>query len=369
MNRARILVLTSIALLALLGGTVGVRLLRRGGPAKPGPAPARLARWTEKAPAATVPAPKPIDVAGLKVPCWGCPDAEGWPVAFRTDLDLLAPLGTGPGNAGAWFKDFTAQVGAREDEAEESKKRRGEGPGEFGKVLPPDDPLLREAEAWADQSTMRFYPDTFAMEGFRTRIPNLLLAMSIGKSWAARAALHPDSPAALDDCRRAIRWGRLLRQEDATILGDLVGIACIRLGAEQMYEIAVRRGDHPLALASAIVLGEHAPQRLRTARLLTRTETTAEGTTGAGFEVTGAKVKAIVDAAKGAPGRRFRLEAICQLSVVRTVGGRGQRREAEAALVRLSKDSDPLVSSLGRWVLSNDLDRSQLEGSAFPSLK
>ena len=31
-----------------------------------------------------------------------------------------------------------------------------------------DDPLLREAEPWCDQATMRFYPQFLPLEGYRT---------------------------------------------------------------------------------------------------------------------------------------------------------------------------------------------------------
>ena len=27
------------------------------------------------------------------MPCWSCPQARSWPITFKTDLDLLAPLG------------------------------------------------------------------------------------------------------------------------------------------------------------------------------------------------------------------------------------------------------------------------------------
>ncbi len=68
--------------------------------------------------AATVPAPKALSLATLAAPCWGCPEATKWPIAFRTDLDLLAPLGNGPANAGLFFKDFAKPNGSRFAEAD-----------------------------------------------------------------------------------------------------------------------------------------------------------------------------------------------------------------------------------------------------------
>ena len=356
MKRPRALVLAAIAVVVLLAASLAVRLLGRDRGGAPAPAPVRLPRCAALPSIAPVPAPSAP--GALKTPCWGCPEANEWPVAFRTDLDLLAPLGKGTANAALWLKDFSREVGAREGDASLAMKRRVEGPADFGKVLPGDDPLLAEADPWADQAVMRFYPDAFGMQGFETRLPDLLFALTLGKSWAARAAAHPGSPAAIEDGRRAIRWGRLLRQDDATIVQDLVALACIRLGAEQLYEAAVRNGDHPLALASAMVLGEHAPQRLRTAQLLTRFDltvvdgfdTTLLGRVFAGGRnVSEKKLDAILEVARSAPDRRFRLEAIHQLAIVRAAGSRAQRGRAEKALDGLSASADPLVSAASRW--------------------
>ena len=363
MIRPRTFVLAAIAVVVLLGGTLGVRLLN-GSPAPATvPAPPRLAPNTLAAPPASVPAPKPI--GALKVPCWGCPDAKEWPIAFRTDLDQLAPLGNGTGNAALWLKDFTKQVGAREAEAEQALNRRVEGPGDFGRILPGDDPLLAEAERWADQGTFRIHPEILPLQGFQTRIPNLLLAIAFSKSWAARAASHLDSPAALEDARRAIRWGRLLRQEDVTILQDLVGIACIRLGAEPRYSAAVRRGDHSLALAAAMVLGEHAPQRLMTAEVLTRLEladvpTPAGGAFKSGRQVSEKKLAAILEIAKGSPNRRFRLEAIAQMQLARQLGAAAQKSRVESALDGFAGDKDPLVAAAARHARETALDDATL---------
>jgi hypothetical protein len=366
MIRPRTLVLAAIAVLALLAGTLGFRLLN-GNPATSKPAPTQLPRFTGAAVLASVSAPLPI--GALKVPCWGCPDAEKWPIRFQTDLDLLAPLGNGTVNAALWLKDFSKQVGEREADAEQAANRRVEGPGDYGKVLPGNDPLLAEAEPWADQGVMRLYPDVYPAAGFETRLPNLLFALTLSKSWAARAATRPDSPSALEDARRAIRWGRLLRQDDATIVQDLVGIACIRLGAAQLYDLAVRRGDHQLALASAIVMGEHAPQRLRTAQILTRLELTAVAgfepthlgrVFKSGHEVSESKLAAVLEIVKSAPDRRFRLEAIAQLHLVRQLGSKAQQARVEETLDGLIGGPDPLVAAAARHARQTTIDEETL---------
>ncbi len=344
MNRPRTLVLAALAVVAVLAAALGFRWAAAGKPSAAPPARPPLARLTTPAPPARIPLPIHVDV--LKVPCWSCPDSEKWPIRFQTDLDVLAPLGDGPANAALWLKDFAKPQGARLEEAEAAMKRRVEGAAGLGLVLPPDDPLLKEAAPWADQATMRFYPDVWAAEGASTPIPNLLVAITLSRSWVARAASNPDTPAALEDCRRAIRWGRLLRQEDATVIQDLIGLASIRMGADQLYVLAARRGDQPLMLAAAIVLGEAAPQRLRTAEFMTRILTD-----GKYEKVTDPNVDRAIQAAKTSPDRRFRNEAIVMLGFTRFMGTSAQRESAEKTLTGLKASSDALTVGNARWAL------------------
>ncbi len=345
MNRPRSMVLAALALVVLLGATLGTRLVVFAQSPAARPAAPALPRYDRSAPAARVPLPVRVDVP--PVPCWSCPQSERWPVRFQTDLDVLAPLGDGTANAALWLKDFAKPRGARVSEAEAAMKRRIEGPGDFGLVLPPGDPLLAEAEPWADQATMRFYPDVWSGQGATTPIPNLLVALSLAKSWAARAAANPDAPSAMEDCRRAIRWGRLLRQEDATLIQDLVGLASIRLGAEELYALAARRGDRTLMLAAAIVQGEAAPQRLRTAEITTRLHVSAGGKDG----LADGKVDDLIAVAKISPDRRFRNEAIVMLGLARFKGTSAQREKVEKTLVELQASADAFVAGNARWAL------------------
>jgi hypothetical protein len=351
-SRPRTLVLAALSLVAVLAAALGIRWawLGRRFPAPPAKPP--LTRFDKPAPPARVPVPIHVDVP--KVPCWSCPDSEKWPIRFQTDLDLLAPLGDGSANAALWLKDFAKPQGARLPEAEKAMQRRIAGPGDFGLVLPPGDPLLKEAEPWADQASLRFYPDVWAVEGGSTPLPNLLVSLSFAKSWAARAASNPDAPAAIEDCRRAIRWGRLLRQDDATIIQDLIGLASIRIGAEQLYVLAARHGDQPLMLAAAIVQGEAAPQRLRTAQLLTRVGIQAAEKDA----VTDGKVDDVIGVAKTSPDRRFRNEAIVMLGFARFMGSSAQCRKAERGLAELKASPDAMTAGNARWAL--ELRRADL---------
>jgi hypothetical protein len=356
-------VLVAFALFAVLAGLLGVRLLagaRVPGVATPGPA----------APAATVPAPKAAVLSALEFPCWGCPEAQRWPVTFRTDLDLLAPLGNGPANAGAFFKDFAKPGGRRYAEAVAMMERRVEGPPALGKVLPPDDPLLLEAEPWCDQASMRYYPDFFPLEGFNTQLPNLLVPLAFAKSWVARGLAVEDPSLAMEDFRRAIRLGRLLRQEDATIIADLVGLACIRYGALGIYDVARREGDTPLALVASNVLGEHAPQRLLTSERITKVELRPYVRESAGGELTLAlpdsRLDAIVELATGERDVRFRGEGIVTLALVRTLGTEAQQERALSTLNALAKSTDARVSALASWNLSHGLSKESIAQALSP---
>ena len=345
----RVPVLAALAVVLALAAFLGFRLVASG--RSPAADPARPVT-----PAATVPAPKAFSLANLAAPCWGCPEATSWPVAFRTDLDLLAPLGNGPANAGLFFRDFAKPNGSRYAEAAAALERRVDGPAELGKVLPPDDPLLLEAEPWCDQATMRFYPDFFPLEGYATQLPNLLVPLNLAKSWVARGLASNDPVRAMADFRRAIRLGRLLRQEDATIIADLVGLACIRAGAQGVYDHARRSGDAPLAVLASVVLGEHAPQRFLTSERVTKVSLRPFARTGADgtptLDLPDDQLEAIVALARSDPDRRFRGEGILTLSIVRALGTKPQQERSLEELQQLASANDAL-SPLATWSLEH----------------
>lgn len=319
-------------------------------------------------PTAALPAPKTAAPATLRVPCWGCPESEGWTVRFRTDLDLLAPLGDGGGNAASWFKDFAKPDGSRYAEAAAAMSRAAEGPS--GKILPPDDALLLEAEPWCDQATMRFYPAIFEFNGFFTQLPNLLLPLTFARSWAARGNAAQDPEKALEDFRRAIRLGRLLRQEDATIIADLVGMACIRHGAQGIYDLAARKGDATLALTAAIVLGEHAPQRLRTSQLLTKLNVVPfvdSSSQEMRMAIPDGRVDELVAFVAGSAERRFRGEALLHIGIVRFLGTPAQREKALALLDKLAASGDPMLSKLATWSRDTRPAKELFDGLSLPS--
>jgi hypothetical protein len=228
---------------------------------------------------------------------------------------------------------------------------------DWGNVLPADDPLLLEAEPWCDQAELRFYPELLKPAGWYTQLPFLIVPVSLARSWAARGVESPDPERGLEDCRRAIRLGRLMRQEDVVYLADLVGLACIRMGAQGIYDIALREGDAELALLASIVIGEIAPQRLHTSERLTRSwdesyiRKDESGT--AYLEIPDAKLDKILEMARDEPGRRFRVEAILALNVVRFFGTEPQQERVVSLLTELSALEDPVLSEFARQSLEN----------------
>jgi len=347
--------LVAAAVIVVLAGLLAVRLLARDGAAAP--------------PYGNVPAPATVDLGDLDIPCWSCPNAVEWPVRFQTDLDLLAPLGDGPANAATFFAQFSKAGGPRADEGIAFMARR-EGPvaaGDFniGDVVPADDPLLLESEPWVDQATMRFYPDVLPVNGVNTPLPNLLFMLNLARSWVARGVVADDLAAGLDDCRRAIRLGRLLRQEDAVLINDLVGLACIHIGTRGVYEIARRTGDEDLALLASVVIGEVAPQRLYTSQRVTSVtlESFVTKTASGDFVLTmpDSRLDTIVEMATQCPDRRFKGEALLDLRVVEEYGTPSQRERAKGVIDQVIAEGDPVMAPLAASSRATSPAESMLE--------
>ena len=343
------LVVLAATVIVVLAGSLGARLIARDSSAV-----------VPRAPGASVPDPAVLEVADLEVPCWTCPSNKDWPLRFQTDLDLLAPLGNGIANAAEWFGLFAKEGGPRASDATAAGDRRVEGPEWLGMVLPPDDPLLLEAEPWVDQATMTFYPDIFELDGYATRVTDLLLSLNFVRSWVARGLAAENSEAATADFRRAIRLGRLLRQEDVVVVSDLVGLACIHIATRGVYQRAIAYGDLELALLASVVLGEVAPQRLGTKKDLTSTDLLdsfhLDDLGEVVFRLQPGKLDAVIEAAESAPDRRMRCEAVLGLNIVRSLGTPDEQGRAFEILDELASDADPKVAEGARWSLDNPTD-------------
>ena len=353
-NPARSLVTAAFTIVMVFGGLLGARAIVRWANADV-PAP----------PAAThVEKPSVNDAAVLEVPCWSCPSARSWPVRFHTDLDLIAPLGDGPGNAAEFFAAFEKNRGPRDAEARAFRERQTQRDDDLGTVVAGDDPLLLEAEPWVDQATMRFYPEIFRMEGAETRIPNLLVPLTMARSWTARGVDAADPQVGLEDCRRAIRLGRLLRQDDVVIINDLVGLACIHIGTRGVYRIAQRERDSELALLASVVIGEVAPQRMMTAQRITAVDLAPylrrEQSGTHRLEMPDSHLDAIMDMAESLSERRFYGEVILTGNVILRFGTPDQRERVLKLLQDLATDEDPIIADFATWALDNPPTEDQL---------
>jgi hypothetical protein len=335
-RRIRIGVLSAISVILILAGLLASRLF----------SDARV--HAAAPPPGNVPAPKAIDVKKLSVHCWSCPGAAEAPLDFHTDLDLLAPLGTGPANAATWFAAFAKPNGSRAKEGSAAVERSVERSSDIGKILPPDDPLLLEAEKWVDQSTMKFYPEIFEVQGGETQIQNLLLCLIMARSWIARGMDATSFDAAMVDFRRAMRLGRLLRQEDAILISDLVGIACIRMSANAIFERARNEGKLDLALTASMVTAEASALRLLSGARLTSLElgpyVRKQDNDSYKVEVPDPVFEHILALCTGSSDRRFRQEALMSVHFIEQLGNTDQMAKARTALASAAKSQDKLTA-------------------------
>lgn len=359
-DRRRLTVLAALSLLLLLAALFAVRVMARGVDAP-------------VAPSATVRAPIAIDISEIPTPlCFGCPDNRNAPLGYQLDLDLLAPLGDGQGNAAEWFKDFAHKTGARRESAGRPgyAKRLVENTlqGKLWKVLPGDDPLLLEAEPWVDQAGCSFYPEIFELEGAATQIPDLLMLVDLARSWVWRG-MHSDDPqSAREDFRRAIRLGRLMRQDDVTIIQNLVAVTCIRLGTEALYELARREGDAGTMLVTARVLADGnsfrqgTMSRLSSVDFMPHVQVDEDGT--ARLMLDDLKLGRMLGALREIPDRAIRMEGALGLQIVMHTGSAEQRERAAKELAAMTEDPDPVVADHARRMQALPFDVDALIGGS-----
>ncbi len=165
--------------------------------------------------------------------------------------------------------------------------------------------------------------------------------------------------------RRAVRLGRLLRQEDFILINDLVGLACIHIGTRGVYDIAQRTGDMKLALVASIILGEVAPQRLYSAQRVTRADLSPyvrQGPDGEqSLEAPDRIAERIFEMVTSNPDNRFRGEATMGALTLLRYGTAEQQQQARAVLEEMAEGSDPRFAELARWSLANQDEILSLE--------
>jgi len=353
------------ALVLVLAGTLAVRVAARG-EAEPATTTPIVATPSPLPAPATVPSPLPLNVDDLPTPfCWGCSWNDYHPAEFQIDLDYLAPLGDGRSNAASWFRQFAKGDGSRVSEGWGDRKIEREIGGQTWRVLAADDPLLLEAEPWVDQARCSFYPEVWEFTGVATAMPNLLLAIDLARSWVARGYSAEDPAVARDDYRRAIRLGRLLLQDDVTIIQDLVAMACIRIGAEALYEQARREGDAAMMVATALVLADKDAMRHLAARRTTVSEGVLRGLGrdplgGWSLEVGDEEVEALADHARKVSERRYRLEALIVRRLAYHLGTATQREAAGGVLREFAEEEDAFLADAARAALEEPLTDAEL---------
>jgi hypothetical protein len=156
----------------------------------------------------------------------------------------------------------------------------------------------------------------------------------------------------------------LLRQDDLTIIQDMVAIACIRIGAEAMYELAREQGDTATMLVTSMVLADKDAMRLQTAGRITTFERAFAmddpDVPEPSLRLTDAELEAIVELTSGLADRRFRMEGLLALQFVKRLGSSTQQGIADAALERLTGDADELVAGLAQRFRESPLTQAEL---------
>jgi len=328
--------------------------------------PARQAQQKNLEPVkAYVPDPKPFNIEDLEVPDWYQLSYRNPPIRFQTDLDLLAPMGTGSQNAARFFRLFSKPDGSRLTEFNRINASKVNH-SDWGDILPANEPLIEEAKLWADQSVMRFYPDYYTLNGSFTAIPNLLLPFLLARTWTAMGVDSPNKSVGLGLCRRAIRLGRLLRQEDVCTIADAIGVLCIQTGTKGIYKIALSEGNTKLAFLASIVLGEVAPQNILMRRKFDKSTYLGVPKENDNQEkkllISERDLEDLITIAKEDPCRRFRMQAIFQMNFIRHLcDSKECIQKVVTALSKLLKSNDPMISQSAQWSLEYTISKSDLK--------
>jgi len=195
---------------------------------------------------------------------------------------------------------------------------------------------------------MRFYPDVFRPEGlYRTKLPNLLMMMILARSWIDRGDSSEDVGAALEDYRRAVRLGRLLRQDDVYVGTDGIGLYCMRHALEPMARRLREAGEDRLADQALLALANVTAERVthtRTNRSIDIGPYLRWSWFGSQLELPEEKLDEIGRMATQHPERRFRRLATDQLCVVYWIGDDDQKAGARDWMDQVAASGDPILA-------------------------
>lgn len=202
------------------------------------------------------------------------------------------------------------------------------------------------------------YPDVLSIEG--GELPYLPFFMRLGRTWLDRGDEAPDPRRALADYRRVVKLGRLLLQDDVTVIQDLVGLALIGLAAERLYDLAKHQKDATGMIVASLVMndaagiGSYTRTRMRNLSRPPVTSRPCESwwpwSRRALF--LGHELEAARKLATSSAERRMRLEALSSLRYIASAGGDEISSEARSVLSQVAKsDPDRLVRRLAKWHL------------------
>jgi hypothetical protein len=306
-----------------------------------------------------VPAPTRIDAGTVAVEPLQTYRADRWASEALDDrlLDAIAPLGDGPDNAARTWRDFSPHDDARRDEAAAARKRvvtRSVNGREHRGILPWADPLVQEALPAADCATACFHPCVWPVPSLHEPRSPVLHVLTVGLSWLVHGLESGSGAAAREDFRRVVRLGRLPCQEDADVIHRLVGLRLIRQGLEALHEEARRAGDRDgqLLIALALLDVDSARGDERNAvRALSPGGRLDVGQPVEPLHVDEESFTAVVDCARRARVRRWRLVALGTLHSVLTAAAPELAARAEAALRDTCADGDPMVAAYVRGAL------------------
>jgi hypothetical protein len=187
------------------------------------------------------------------------------------------------------------------------------------------------------------------------------MTLTLSRSWIARGRGPEGS---VDDFRRVVRLGRLLLQDDVTLIQVLVGLAHLRLGAAELYQHAQRSGDAETMLVASRAIGDADAIRLLYNRRMTLLNEAYggldQGLFGTRLVLPEHRLGKIIEAAKTDPQRPLRWEAMYLLHIASHLASRQQRAVAARQLSGLAQDGDPFVAEMARWLVDQPLDQQVL---------
>ena len=320
-------------------------------------------------PPGRVPPPAAYDVGAHELPIAPTTDVM-WRAKQLDDylFDAIAPLGDGPANAAEWWRDFSELDGKRAKELDALRLRevRREVAGSSRLYFAWDDPFVQEARATADQARLSFFPGVWPHPDFwrKSEFPGLIM-ITTSTSWMVHGLESPDPRVAREDFRRMIRLGRLMLQDDASVLQHGIGMRILRDGLEALYDRARRDGDRPeqmlvaLAILDRVQVAEWERGRFGQIELPGHVDLSDPS---ARLSISEDVMDTIEAAYSHSTARRWKLDALRALQVAMARGDAASASRAATLLRSAAESGDPMVASVARRALAGEgVEQAELD--------